>query len=46
VVLIKAFGWTFLTGGLWQLTFLMLQFVSPLILNLIIGFVQVCNAKS
>ena len=41
MVLLKAFGWTFLTGGVWQLSYVLLQFVSPLILNLIISFVQV-----
>ena len=41
LVLFKAFGWTFLTGGAWQLSYLLLQFVSPLLLNLIISFVQV-----
>ena len=44
MVLLKAFGWTFLTGGVWQLSYVLLQFVSPLILNLIISFVQVAIA--
>jgi hypothetical protein len=37
---LKAFGTTFLTGGVWQLAYVLLQFVSPLLLNLIISFVQ------
>ena len=41
VLLFKAFGWTYLTAGLWQLIFLLLQFVNPLLLSQIISFVQV-----
>ena len=40
-VLIKAFGWTFLVAGIWQLFSVLLLFVSPLILDLLISFVQV-----
>ena len=40
-VLIKAFGWAFLVAGIWQLFSVLLLFVSPLILDLLISFVQV-----
>ena len=43
-VLLRAFGWTFFIGGLWQLSYVLLLFASPLLLNLIISFVQVARS--
>ena len=38
--IVKAFGFCYFVSGIWQFGYIMLQFASPQIVNLLIAFVQ------
>ena len=40
VVILKGFKWDLIKAGFWQLCYVLATFVSPQILNMVIGFVQ------